>query len=89
VRIDVRAGGRSVRLTVDDDGPGFPAALLPVRFDRFSRPANPRGATARTRQGGAGLGLAIAAALAHAHQGTIAAGNDSPLGGAGHRKAVS
>jgi hypothetical protein len=53
-----------------------------ARRDRFSRPANPRGATARTRQGGAGLGLAIAAALVHAHRGTIAAGNDSPLGGA-------
>jgi signal transduction histidine kinase len=88
VRIDIRAGGRSVLLTVDDDGPGFPAALLPVRFDRFSRPANPRGATARTRQGGAGLGLAIAAALVHAHRGTIAAGNDSPLGGARIRVAL-
>jgi signal transduction histidine kinase len=78
VRVDQPSDG-SIVLVVDDDGPGFPAPLLPVAFDRFSR-----GSTARTRDpsGGAGLGLAIVAAVAAAHGGHAEAANDSPLGGA-------
>jgi signal transduction histidine kinase len=78
VRVD-QPSDDSIVLVVDDDGPGFPAPLLPVAFDRFSR-----GSTARTRDpsGGAGLGLAIVAAVAAAHGGHAEAANDSPLGGA-------
>jgi signal transduction histidine kinase len=77
VSVDEQAGPTTVALTVDDDGPGFTADLLPVRFDRFNR-ARARGSGRR----GSGLGLAIVAALARAHGGTISADNGSPLGGA-------
>jgi signal transduction histidine kinase len=77
VAVQAPAGPAALALTVDDNGPGFPDDLLPVRFDRFNR-APGRAAGRR----GAGLGLAIVAALARAHAGTITAGNGSPLGGA-------
>lgn len=77
----VRLGGRVadgvLELDVDDDGPGFPDALLPAAFERFTR-----GDAARTRSGGAGLGLALVAALQQAAGGTVSARNGGPLGGA-------
>jgi two-component system, OmpR family, sensor kinase len=78
VRIQVEqpaAGG--VDLTVCDDGPGFPADLLPLSFDRFNRRTR-----ARTRSGGTGLGLAIVASIVQAHGGRVEAANGSDLGGA-------
>jgi signal transduction histidine kinase len=68
----------AVVITVADDGPGFPATLLPTAFDRFTRGESARGRDS----GGAGLGLAIAAGIVAAHGGTIAARNGPPLGGA-------
>jgi signal transduction histidine kinase len=76
IGVEQPADGR-LAVTVDDDGPGFAEDLLPVRFDRFNR-GRPPGLARR----GSGLGLAIVAALARAHDGTITAGNGSPLGGA-------
>ena len=73
VRVEVSRRGDMTEVTVADDGPGFPQALLPVAFDRFSRGDSARG----RRAGGAGLGLAIAAALVEASGGTISASNDS------------
>ncbi|MET0727090.1 MAG: ATP-binding protein [Acidimicrobiales bacterium] len=64
------------RLSVADDGPGFPADLLPRAFDRFTRGDDARG------RGGTGLGLAIVAALAHSLGGEVHARNGPPLGGA-------
>ncbi|NUU23507.1 MAG: HAMP domain-containing histidine kinase [Streptomycetaceae bacterium] len=56
-----------VGLTVEDDGPGIPEALLPELFERFTR-ADP----SRTRTGkGTGLGLAIVHAVVTAHHGTV------------------
>ena len=77
VVVDV-AGGTdgTASVTVADDGPGFPADLLPVVFDRFAR------AHRRDGNAGAGLGLAIVAAFAAAHGGTVTASNGPPLGGA-------
>jgi signal transduction histidine kinase len=64
-------------LTVSDDGAGFPAAFLPVAFDRFPRADADRGRD----HGGSGLGLAIVAAVVRAHGGRVELGNGEPLGG--------
>lgn len=77
---DVPGTGRCLLLSVQDDGPGFAPDFAPLAFERFSR-ADP----ARTRSGGAGLGLALVAAIVHAAGGTVAAGDDSALGGAAVR----
>jgi len=79
VQVGVRPDGDDVVLTVADDGPGFPPALLPVAFDRFTRAEAARGHDAGA---GAGLGLAIVAAIVRAHGGTISVANGAPLGGA-------
>jgi two-component system OmpR family sensor kinase len=63
------------RLSVSDEGPGFPPDFLVHAFDRFSRADE-----ARTR-GGAGLGLALVDAIARAHGGAATARN-LPAGGA-------
>ncbi len=72
-----RRNGRA-ELVVADDGPGFPAGLLPRAFDRFVRADTARHGSG----GGTGLGLAIVAALARALGGTVSAANGPPLGGA-------
>ena len=76
VRVTVHVDSDGVRLTVGDDGPGFPDDLMPRAFDRFSR-----GDGARS-PGGIGLGLAIVASIMHALGGSARAGNGPPLGGA-------
>jgi signal transduction histidine kinase len=54
-------------ISITDNGPGIPASLRPVIFERFSR-----GDASRSRKtGGAGLGLAICTAIVSAHKGTI------------------
>jgi signal transduction histidine kinase len=73
VRIQVRAQGSRVSLTVEDSGPGIPAADRPRLFDRFHR-ADESGA-------GAGLGLAIGDSIVRSTGGRWHIG-DSPLGGA-------
>jgi two-component system OmpR family sensor kinase len=56
-----------VILSVSDNGPGIPRALLPHVFGRFAR-----GDTSRSRAAGStGLGLAIAHAVTTAHGGTL------------------
>jgi signal transduction histidine kinase len=61
---DVFANGR-VLLTVQDEGVGIPAHILPHIFDRFVRADE-----SRTRNtGGAGLGLSIAKWIAERHGG--------------------
>ncbi|MCA2208658.1 sensor histidine kinase [Nocardia rosealba] len=64
----------SVRISVDDAGPGIAPERLPHLFDRFYRADSGR---ARS-PGGNGLGLAIVAAIMHAHNGTF--GVDAQLG---------
>ena len=78
ITVSVGSAGEYGRLVVADDGPGFPAQLLPRAFDRFSRGEDARGYPG----GGAGLGLAIVASLTHAAGGTVKAGNSDSLGGA-------
>ena len=54
-------------LTVTDEGPGIPEALLPEIFERFTR-----GDSSRSRAAGStGLGLAIVAAVVAAHDGQV------------------
>lgn len=67
--------GGGVRLSVEDAGPGIPAAEREAALRRFARPG------ARD-EGGSGLGLAIAKAVALAHGGSIEIDQSPALGGA-------
>jgi signal transduction histidine kinase len=77
VRVSAQAGGETLTVRVDDDGPGIPAADRERVFDRFHRLDDSRSRGA----GGSGLGLAIARALVQAHGGRIRA-ETAPGGGA-------
>jgi two-component system, OmpR family, sensor kinase len=70
VRIGVVGGASQVRLTVEDEGPGFPDGVDDRVFDRFFR-ADP----VRAHQEGTGLGLSIVKAVVDAHGGAIRAEN--------------
>ena len=72
---DLVAG--TVRLVVEDDGPGIPVDDRARVLERFVRLQSDR---ARDT-GGTGLGLAIVAQIVAAHHGSIAI-DDSPRGGA-------
>ena len=65
-----RLGERGVQVTIDDDGPGIPAAEREDMFKPFAHGA----------AGGTGLGLTIARDIVRAHGGDIVL-EDSPLGG--------
>jgi signal transduction histidine kinase len=56
-----------VRIEVEDDGPGIPADMQSIVFERFSRLNDDRSSD----EGGAGLGLAIVRELADRHGGSI------------------
>jgi signal transduction histidine kinase len=76
VRLEVVRQPTGARLSVADDGPGFPPKFLPVAFGRFTRADDAR------RRGGTGLGLAIVASIVAALDGEVQASNGAPLGGA-------
>ncbi|CAG6395173.1 HAMP domain-containing sensor histidine kinase [Actinacidiphila cocklensis] len=67
----VAAEPSGVRLQVEDDGPGIPAELQPVVFERFARGDASR-ARATGSAGSTGLGLAIVHSVVAAHGGTVA-----------------
>ncbi len=67
VTVGVTRQGGLAELTVSDDGPGIPAELRPVLFERFAR-----GDGSRSRAAGStGLGLAIVDAVVGTHGGTV------------------
>lgn len=72
-----QAASPRVRITVEDDGPGFPPEALGRVFERFYQadPSRSRGT------GTSGLGLSIVKAISEAHGGSVGAEN-RPEGGA-------
>jgi signal transduction histidine kinase len=71
ILIRVHVAEDEVRLSVSDDGCGFPEELLPMLFHRF----------VKGKDGDSGLGLAISRAIVEGCGGMIEAGN-CPEGGA-------
>jgi signal transduction histidine kinase len=77
IHVTATADTGHLRVTVTDEGPGFPADFLAKAFDRFAR------AEASRTSPGSGLGLAFVAAVAASHGGTTHAENT------GHGAAIS
>jgi two-component system osmolarity sensor histidine kinase EnvZ len=77
-RIELRAKRRerSIKILIDDDGPGIPSASREDVFKPFFRLDSSRNSST----GGVGLGLTIARDVVRAHGGDIWL-EDSPLGG--------
>lgn len=67
-----RSGQPGVAVTVEDNGPGIPADLLPDIFGAF--------VTTRLDARGTGLGLTVAEGIVTQHGGGIAASNRAPGG---------
>jgi signal transduction histidine kinase len=72
-RREVRNGRPIVVITVEDNGPGIPAHVLPDIFDAF--------VSTRLDASGTGLGLTVSEGIITQHGGTISASN-RPQGGA-------
>ena len=69
VHASVRRISSHVEIVVSDTGPGIPAALLPVIFDRFRQADS----SSRRAHGGLGIGLALVRHLVEMHGGTVEA----------------
>ena len=64
-------GKNTLKISVQDSGPGISSKALPHVFDRFYRADRSRSRS----EGGTGLGLAIARHLAEAHGGSLVVAN--------------
>ncbi|CAM3350829.1 ATP-binding protein [Paracoccus nototheniae] len=76
--MDASLGPRSLRIGIEDDGPGIPEDSLDAAMRPFTRLDPSR---RRNSAQGAGLGLAIAADVARAHGGQLRLGRGPRLGG--------
>ncbi|WP_417525755.1 ATP-binding protein [Marinovum sp.] len=77
-RVSVRLSGTSLRIRVEDDGPGIPEDMRAAATRAFVRLDSSRN---QNRAPGVGLGLAIATDIARAHGGTLRLGASETLGG--------
>ncbi len=77
-RISAVSGERSVTVSVEDDGPGIPAARREDALQPFVRLDQARN---QDRGSGVGLGLAITRDIARRHGGTLRLGESAELGG--------
>jgi two-component system, OmpR family, osmolarity sensor histidine kinase EnvZ len=77
--VSVLLTDKTLRIRVEDDGPGIPEDLRTEAVRPFSRldPARNQ----NSGSGGVGLGLAIATDIARAHGGTLRLGSSDSLGG--------
>lgn len=76
--ISAQLGPRSLRVRVEDDGPGIPPDQIEDALRPFSRLDPARN---QNRGEGVGLGLAIAADIARAHGGQLRLSHGDSLGG--------
>jgi K+-sensing histidine kinase KdpD len=86
ILVSAAANGDSVRLGVEDEGPGIPVEIRERVFDKFFRAM--RDGDARGQQpAGSGMGLAIAKGIVEAHGGSIRI--EDSAGGSGARFVVA
>ena len=76
--VSVGIGDRTIRVGVEDDGPGIPAARREEAMRPFTRLDPARN---QNRGGGVGLGLAIVADAARVHGGSLRLSDSARLGG--------
>ena len=76
--VSVLLTARTLRVRVEDDGPGIPEDQRSEAIRPFSRLDPARN---QDRGGGVGLGLAIATDIARAHGGVLRLGQSERLGG--------
>ncbi len=77
VTVSVAQDEGRVRVTIDDQGPGVPAAFRKAIFEPFKQVEG----SAAHKKGGTGLGLAISHAIVRDHDGVLDV-TDAPGGGA-------
>lgn len=77
-RVTLLPGERSVRIVVEDDGPGIPMDRRDEAVQPFARLDSARNPN---QGGGVGLGLSIAADVARSHGGALRLGESEDLGG--------
>jgi len=70
IRLSAGRRGERVEFTVEDDGPGVEAAILPRLFDPYFS----------AKSGGTGLGLAIVKKIVEEHGGSVIAERRAPSG---------
>jgi signal transduction histidine kinase len=75
VAVRLRRVGKSVLLSVRDEGPGIPPDEIEAVFDKFVQSSK-----TKSNQGGTGLGLAICREIVGGHQGRIWAENNAGVG---------